>query len=476
MSGFRDILKHSGNYLIANLATRALAFISIPVYTRLLSTEDYGVTAVFLATVGILNSLIALNTEASISRYFYDRRSETDFKTFVGTSLITSTLIICLTLSLTYTFAPQISGWLQLPRAIVYLLAPMAVLNVASSVFIQIYQPLKRSKPIALSSLVRVYLGFTFSIGLILAFHSEKYLGQILGQVLAGTVMLIYWAKKIAPFVIFQFKWQYLRYILHFSVPLIPYALSGVIIEQFGKLTIASNDGMSQAGFYTLAISIASLTAIVTEITHMAWYPYYMEYMKTQNYTQHDTDLIRIFKLTLTAAMFFSCFGQEIGLILAKKDFTSALYLVPIITVGYVCHQLSYAYMRNISFALKTGYMSVIVISSGCANILLNSLMIPHLGILGAAIAVVLSYALMATLSWFFSVRIIKVRGIPVLKLLKPLVILLVFQSPLYFIFMWPCFWGSFCLKSLLFIVLCFVLFWNDRHIIDNSLRRFSFR
>ena len=49
MSGFREILKHSGNYLIANLATRALAFISIPVYTRLLSTEDYGITAVFLA-------------------------------------------------------------------------------------------------------------------------------------------------------------------------------------------------------------------------------------------------------------------------------------------------------------------------------------------------------------------------------------------------------------------------------------------
>ncbi|WP_298064283.1 oligosaccharide flippase family protein [uncultured Rikenella sp.] len=473
MSGFREILKHSGNYLIANLATRALAFISIPVYTRLLSTEDYGITAVFLATTGILNSLIALNFDASTSRYYYDKTTEEDFKTFVGTSILISVMVIGVTSSLICIFAPQMSVWTQLPIAVVYLLVPMAILNVVCSTFVQIYQPRKWSKPVALSSLTRVYLGFAFSITLILLLPSEKYLGQIWGQILAGTVMSIYWTKKIAPFVVWRFERRHLRYIFHYSIPLIPYALSGVIIEQFGKLTVASNDGMSQAGFYTLAISIASLTAIVTEITHMAWYPYYMEYMKSGNYEQHDCDLVRIFKLTCIAAMFFSCFGREIGLILAKKNFTSALNLVPILTIGYVCHQLSYAYMRNISFVLKTGYMSVIVISSGCANVLLNSIMIPRWGTLGAAIAVALSYVLMASLSWFCSVRIIKVRGIPLLKLLKPLAILLLFQVQLYWIFMVENLWSSLGLKIVLFIMLGVILFRNDRQAILNIMQRF---
>lgn len=476
MAGFKEVLKHSGNYLLANLATRALAFISIPVYTRVLSTEDYGITAVFLSAVGILNGLIALNFDTSVSRYYYDKTSDADFKTFVGTSLISATIAICLTSALIYSFAHRLSALTSLPLKTIYLLVPMAVVNLVGLMFIQIYQPLKQSKAIALSSLARVYLGFVFSIGLIFVFKSEKYFGQILGQILAGGAMLVYWIRKISPYVALTFDVQHLKYILHYSIPLIPYTLSGVVIEQFGKLTIASTEGVAQAGFYTLAVSIASLTAIVTEITHMAWYPYYMEYMKSGNYERHDSDLVRIFKLTLVAAMFFSCFGQEIGLILAKRDFTSALYLVPIITLGYVCHQLAYAYMRNLSFALKTSYMSLIVISAGCVNILLNSVMISRWGASGAAVAFALSYALMAGLSWIFSTFVAKVRGISLCLLLRPLGLLTFFLCPLYFIFRIPGFWLPFSAKLLLFGLLACVLFWNDRQAVVQILRRYLFR
>ncbi len=474
MAGFSEILKHSGNYLIANLATRALAFISIPVYTRLLSTEDYGITAVFLATVGILNSLVALNFDTSISRYYYDQKSGLDFKIFVGTSCIASAIAICITSVIFYYFVHPIADFIALPVAATYLLVPMVILNLIGGIFTQIYQPLKQSKAIALSSLTRVYLGFAFSIGLIFVFNSEKYLGQIFGQILAGIAMLFYWGKKIAPHIIFKFNWSCLRYIINYSIPLIPYALSGVIIEQFGKLTVAANDGTPQAGFYTLAVSIASLTAIVTEITHKAWYPYYMEYMKTRNYTQHDRDLGRIFRLTLIASMFFSCFGQEIGTLLAKKSFTSALGLVPILSLGYVFHQLSHVYMRNLSFALKTGYMSIVVISSGCANVLLNSWMIPKWGTLGAAIAVVLSYALMAILSWFFSTYITKIREMPIISLLKPLAILIICQCPLYFVFALDSLGSRIGLKILLFVLLSIILIRNDRHAILTMIQRLT--
>lgn len=463
MSDFKDFVKHSGNYLVANLATRALAFISIPVYTRLLSTNDYGITAVFLAMVGILNSLLALSFDTSISRYYFDRDSDTDFKHFIGTSLIASTIVILLNSVLIVVFAPSISAWIKLPLNVVYLAIPMTIMNIVGLVFLQIYQPQKQSRPIAVSSLIRVYLGFIFSVGLILVFKSEKYYGQIIGQILAGGVLLFYWKRKISPFVIKRFNKRHLKYILNYSVPLIPYALSGIIIEQFGKLTIASKESFSQAGFYTLALSIASLTGIVTEITHQAWFPYYMEYMKTKNYTQHDIDLVRIFKISLLAALFFSCFGREIGYLLAKKEFTSALYLVPILTLGYVCHQLSYAYMRNISFSLKTTYMSFIVITSGLINVLLNAILISKIGMLGAALSFVLSYAIMATLSWFISTYIIKVRGIPILELLKPLSLLVLFLIPLFFLLRTP---GSIMIvlvKFLFFITLTYIYLRKDK-------------
>ena len=86
MANFAGFLKHGGNYLIASVATSALAFISIPIYTRLLSPEDYGIVSIFTGIVGLLGSIMSFSADRSVSRYFFDQKNEIDFKRFVGTS------------------------------------------------------------------------------------------------------------------------------------------------------------------------------------------------------------------------------------------------------------------------------------------------------------------------------------------------------------------------------------------------------
>lgn len=472
MSDFKEVIKHSGNYLVASLATRALAFISIPVYTRLLSTDDYGIVSVFFSLVNILNVLLAFNFDTSVSRYYYDKISDHDFKTFVGTTILAVVFLAVLNGLVFFNFADNIADYLNLPVKVVYCLVPMALLNLNGLLFIQIYQPLKLSKPVALSSLSRVYIGFACSISLILIFKSEKYLGQVLGQIFAGLLMLIYWGRKIYPYVRLKFSLSHFKYILSYSVPLIPYALSGVLIEQFGKIALGKVDGISQAGFYTLAVSVASITAIVTEVTHMAWYPYYMEYMKSGNYKQHDEDLFRIFKLTLVAAMSVAAFGYEIGFILAKKDFTSALYLVPILVLGYVFHQFSYAYMRNVSYVKKTVYMSFIVLSAGIINVLLNSFFIPLFGEIGAAVSFVISYLCMALSSWSISLFILKVHCISFNKMFRLVLLLVIFIVPLFFIFHIDNYLLKISLKILLWGIFIVLLMLKDMDYIIAFIKK----
>lgn len=83
----KELFKHSGNYLFAVIANKALSFISIPVLTYLLTVEDYGIYNVFLSTLQVVAVILTLNTEVAISRYFYDAKNDIDFKRFVGTSL-----------------------------------------------------------------------------------------------------------------------------------------------------------------------------------------------------------------------------------------------------------------------------------------------------------------------------------------------------------------------------------------------------
>ena len=79
MSDHKELLKHSRNYLFANIATKALAFISIPVYTRLLSVEDYGIVNVYISVIMIAPILMTLNTEVTIARYYFDSKDIDDF-------------------------------------------------------------------------------------------------------------------------------------------------------------------------------------------------------------------------------------------------------------------------------------------------------------------------------------------------------------------------------------------------------------
>ncbi len=70
-----ETLKHSKNYLSANVANKAIIFISIPIFTRLFSEADYGIVATFTAFVGIMTVVLSLNASSAINRYYYEMDS-----------------------------------------------------------------------------------------------------------------------------------------------------------------------------------------------------------------------------------------------------------------------------------------------------------------------------------------------------------------------------------------------------------------
>ncbi len=463
MANFTGFLKHGGNYLVASLATRSLAFISIPIYTRLLSTEDYGIVSIFMGVSGLLVSVIAFSADRSVSRYFFDQKSELDFKRFVGTSsLLAVAFFIFNSLLLVY-FAADFGEMVGLDKNVVYLFIPFSMISIVGLTFEQIYGPLKKSKEIASYSMINVFLGFALSVTFLLFIKTDKFYGQILGQIAAGFIMLFFWIRLIRPYFVWSFDKSYIKYIFTFSVPLIPYALSGVIIEQFGKIAVGSSQGMSEAGFYNLALSVSSIVNIAVVVTHQAWNPYYFEYMNSKNYAQLDDDFIKIFKITILVAFGVASFGKELGLLLAKEEFSGALYLIPIFTIGYIFSQLSFAYVRNFGYTRKTQYMTLTILTSGISNVVLNVFFIKLFGQLGAAISFVISYVIMTVLAWFINTYLVKLHATPLKRLLLPLIITVPFYIALYFVVGIESLFGAILIKGFFFCVLTVIIFWTDR-------------
>lgn len=408
MSDLKGLLKHSGNYLMATIATKALSFISIPVYTYLLTVEEYGVFNVFMSTAAIASVILTLNSEVAISRYYYDAKNDEDFKRFVGTSIRLSLYVFCTLSLLLILLSKPVSRFLGFDVLLTLAIIPVSLYTVMNSVFVQIYQPLLQSKKIAIVSSVQAYLSFALSVVAILLLRENKYYGQVIGTIVAMVFIANYSIRQIKTYYKQCFEKKYIKYIINYSLPNLPYALSSLIITQFGKLIIGQQQGFESAGLYSFASNIAALMLVVIFVAHSAWNPYYFTYMNNKDYKSLDNDYDLIWRVTLICAIFLSFFGYEVGFVLGRPEYAHQLYLVPILTIGYCFYQWSYVFMRNVGYEKKMIWNAVTVISSGVTNIVLNSILINKYNELGVAISFSFSYFVMLVIGWIINRTVLK--------------------------------------------------------------------
>lgn len=423
MSDYKDIIKHTINYFIATISTKALSFISIPVYTYLLTVEEYGVFNTFTSAVSIVTILLTLNSEVAISRYYYDAKNDNDFKCFVGTSIILTLGIFTINSLIFIITIDDVSRYFKFEKLLTLSILPLSLYSILDSCFQQIYQPMLKSRKIALITSIQAYVSFILSVICIWLLDEKKYYGQVLGTLSAMLLIGSYYIFQIKSYVNVSFRWKYIKYILNYSIPYLPYSLSGIIIIQFGRIIIGQQEGFDSAGLYSFASNIALLMMLVITVFHMAWNPYYYRYMNNMDYHKLDKDYDIIWRITLIMGAIISLFSFDIGNLLARKEFIKGLYIVPILVVGYIFYQWAYVYLRNASYAKKTIWNGIVVVTSGIINISLNQILIKEYGEIGIAFSFTCSYLYMLIICWLVNRLYLKIYATSFSLFFKPFVI-----------------------------------------------------
>lgn len=420
MSDFKALAKHSTNYMFATLATKALSFISIPVYTRILTVDDYGIVNVFMSMVGIVAVFLTLSSEVSISRYYYDSKDQDDFKRFVGTSIRLTSIILLITTTIFILSLNIIADIIGLPRRLTICLIPVALFNIINSIFTQIYNPQMKSKKIAIVSSIQCYLAFAISVICILLIQNEKFYGYIYGNIIAMVLLGTFLVRQIKPFCAKCFDKKYIPYIFKYCLPYIPDTLSGIVLVQFSKIFLGNNQGYALAGTYSLVVNIAMLMVIAITVTNSAWIPFYFRYMNAKDYKSIDKDFDLIWRLTLVVAIALSFWGQEIAVLLARKEFLGMMPLLPLLVSGYVLHQWAYIYLRNVTYSKRMMWNTYSYTFSGVTLVLLNIILVPQYYGYGAAIATLVSYISLFLFTYIVNRFVIKLYSPSILNLLKP--------------------------------------------------------
>ena len=431
-SEFIETLKHSWTYFTGKLAVKGLSLISLPIMTRLLSPDDYGVLSIVSTYSTMAITVLALNMNVGIGRYYHEKRK--DFSEFFGTAFAVPSLLILTQFFLAFLFIEEIAQLVSLPSKAVMFVFVLSFFGLIKNVHLEYFRAARESKKIRSLNILTGYLGFALAV-VFVYFHpeEERFMGSLWAMLLTGIISTCIVLVRIGSKMVFNFKWDHLKYMLSYGLPLMPSYLSGIILSQFDRVMLGSYLGNSDAGQYSFAYNISMLLTMVMNALYYSWEPKYYEYMNSQDYESHDMDTYRLLGLLSVFTCFLILFADWIGYILGSHAFHESLYLIPIIVLGQFMLVLTPIYKRHISFVRKTIYTALATMVAGICNVFLNSWLIPVYGSVAAGYTTLASYTIMFILIFLIAKYWIRVHVTPLNRIIDK--VLVVFSACVFYYF-----------------------------------------
>ena len=386
-------------YTVGNIAIKGCVFISLPIFTRLLSTSDFGIYNEYIAYEQIMTAVLGLGLYGTVKNAKLDFKR--DFDKYLSSIMSLSLLfviIILLVANVCYSF---LSDFLGYSRFVVNCL----ILQSFGAYLLYFY-----GTKLNVEFKYKSYLGLSFfnisgniviSILLILyVFPNERYLARILGT----AVPLIFIAVAVCCVLWIQgrtaYSKKYWKYALAIGLPLIPHVISQSLLSQFDRIMISDLIGADEAGIYSYIYTLCTILYIVGNSFENAWTPWVFLTLnegKEDVVNEASKEYISFFSL-LTVG--FMCVMPEITRIMVGSQYWSGISLIVPLTIGNYFIFL-YTLPVNIEYYnKKTVYISIGTVGAAGLNIFLNYFAINMWGYQAAAYTTLLSYALLFIFHW----------------------------------------------------------------------------
>lgn len=414
-------------FAFCSFVQRGISFITTPIFSRLLSTSDYGVLSVYSTWENIILIVASLNLAAGV----YLRgliKYEDDRDDFTASLQSLFIVVISVVFVVFILFSDFWSGLIHLPKRYLFLMFVDMYLVTA----FQFWSARQRVdflyRNLVLVTMANALLKPILGIVLVLTFENRVE-ARILAYVVCDIVVFGYFLVTVFIGKRAKFSTKYWKYALGYNIPLVPHYLSQVVLNQSDRVMIREMVDSSCAGIYSLAYTLATLLLIVNQSILNTYNPWMYKKIKEGDYNSINKISIGLLLLIACLNLLLIGFAPEIIAVFAPKAFYEAIWIIPSVAAS-VFFTFLYSLFSNFEFYFeKTKTMMVASVCCAGLNLILNFIYINIFGYMAAGYTTLFCYICYSLFHYLVMKSILRksLNGIKVYNEKKIMVISLVF-------------------------------------------------
>ncbi len=413
----KQLTKDTAIYGISTMAARFITFLLVPFYTNIFNPDEYGIITNLYAFIGLMNIIYIYGMDAAYMKFAASKENgeERDiFSTpFISVALVGTVLGVIILL-----MYKKISLLLGIPDNFQYLILylPLILLidALAAIPFIKLRLE-RKAKTFGLFKILNIIITVLMNVVLIFLLHWDIE-AVLLSNLTASIVSLLLVFPSIRRSFHFNFNLHLMKRLLKFGLPYLPAGLASMIIQVVDRPIMEHLTNLTTLGIYQANYKLGIFMMLFVNMFQYAWQPFFLQEAKSENakelfakvltyFTIASSTMLVIVSLFIDNIVKFNFFGYS----LIGSAYWVGLDIVPVVLFAYLFNGLYVIFTAGIFIKEKSIYVPIITGAGALVNIFTNFILIPIMGIMGAALATLASYFVMAAGLYFVNQKIYKI-------------------------------------------------------------------
>lgn len=389
------MLKRIVTYAAGEAGVKSIGFLLLPLYSHLIRPEEYGILGFLNAFVAFLPFVFTLYYLYGYVRFSVEEDERTQVSTFLvmGAGLniffVISSIAVYLLLSQYY------------PVAWYYFM--LSIMALATLYVFQVMQMYHRSKSQASQyvrySIFYVLSGAVFNVTLLVGLD-DNVLAMLLSGLVVNTIASFVAYRKLKSIFLWeQVSWELMKRVLHYTVLLVPGAVSLLLFSQTDKIMLAGTVPNSMLGVYTMAFVLGLSMSYLGSALFMSVQPLFYEFAKDGNYEKIEQNF-RVFLLLLGAGLVLVMGVIKVAYLIISPSYAGGEHIAILIALAYTLMTTAQFFELHLTYIRQTSLVSAVYGVGGLCNVFLLYFMIGSAGIGGAALALLISAGIIACMMY----------------------------------------------------------------------------